>query len=77
MANKNHRKVFSPLNLPARMPLGATIIMWLLLDRLQPAGWIWGAIAVLLLFLWALWLYDVNTRRGVTLDELLNNNNRE
>lgn len=77
MKNKNHRKVFSSLNLPARMPLGASLIMWLLLDRLQPPGWVWGAVTVLLLFLWAMWLYDVNTRTPVTLDELLNKNYRE
>ncbi len=28
--------------LPPRLPILLGIVLWLLLDRLQPPGWVWG-----------------------------------
>ena len=32
----------APKYLPPQLPLGLGIILWLLLDRLQPPGYVWG-----------------------------------
>lgn len=39
-------------SLPARSPLLLTIVMWLLLDRLQSVQWAWGAVGVILVLIW-------------------------
>jgi hypothetical protein len=63
------REVFAVRNLPGRMPLGITLLLWLLLDRLQPKGWVWGAVSVLVVMLWGMWIWDVTTRDEVPLDD--------
>lgn len=45
MSKKNPRK-FHPNNLPARLPIWPAAIIWLVLDRTQPPGWVWGAVGV-------------------------------
>lgn len=35
-------KVVKYKNLPARLPVWPTIVLWLLLDRLRAPGWVWG-----------------------------------
>jgi hypothetical protein len=46
------RKVIHDSELPARLPIYPTITLWLLLDRTETAGWVWGATGVLMLFVW-------------------------
>ena len=46
------RKVFAYTALPTRLPTTFTLAMWLLLDRCQPPGWVWGATAVMVALLW-------------------------
>lgn len=49
-------RVIDRVELPTRMPIAATAISWLLLDRLEPNEWIWGAYWALIVFGWLLWL---------------------
>lgn len=72
MPKNKPRRVFAVANMPARPPLGATLVLWLLLDRLQPPGWVWGATSCAVLFLWLVWGHDVATRHSVSIDDLLN-----
>jgi len=45
-------KVVSHKNLPTRLPLGLTALVWLILDRLDVTDWVWGGIGALILILW-------------------------
>lgn len=38
--------------LPVRSPLSQTLVMWLLLDRLAPPGWVVGAVATIYTLAW-------------------------
>ncbi len=42
-----HLKVVAYKNLPSRPPFLQGILFWLLLDRLKPPGWVWGAVGCL------------------------------
>lgn len=68
---RNSRLVLSMTNMPLRLPWQATILLWLLLDRLHAPGWVWGAVGFLLVIVWISWLIDVCTHRNVELDSLL------
>ena len=53
---------FDAASLGTRLPIGGTIILWLLLDRLHAAGWVVGVVWTL----WGLvWAADV---AGVVID---------
>ena len=58
-------KVVHTKNLPFKMPLGSTIILGLLLDRLQVAGWIWGVAITLIVIYWVLWIVSVWTKEYI------------
>jgi hypothetical protein len=49
---KNSDKVISSKNLPARLPLWTTILMWLVLERLNAPGWVWGVVGTIFVVLW-------------------------
>lgn len=38
------KKVIAFKNMPSRIPFWCLFIVWLMLDRLKPAGWIVGAV---------------------------------
>lgn len=42
--------------LPTKCPLFGTIVLWLLLDRLDAAQWVWGAVGVVVLVVWIVWI---------------------
>lgn len=48
-------KVIHPENLPTRAPLWSSVVMWLLLDRLQPPGWWWGVVGTVFALFWISW----------------------
>ena len=37
-------KVLSIKNLPTRLPIGTTALLWMLLDRLHVPSWVWGSV---------------------------------
>lgn len=45
--------------LPMPSPLLITLVTWLLLDRIEAPGWVWGACGVMLLILAAVWIADL------------------
>lgn len=61
------RRVISAKNLPMRMPLWPTLTLWLLLDRWHSPAWVWGALGAFIVFVWAIWLFDVNHRLDIDL----------
>jgi hypothetical protein len=38
------RKALSNKNQPKRVSLAGALLVWLLLDRFQPPGWVWGVV---------------------------------
>lgn len=70
------RLTLAGANLPMRMPLLLTIVTGLLLDRFHMPLWVWSMVAMLLLFLWIIWIYDVQTRTNVELESFLPNQKR-
>lgn len=71
MPNPTVRRVIDAAHLPMRMPLWPTATLWLLLDRLQMPGWVWGATGLFILTAWGVWINDVRTRETIPLDDLL------
>ena len=45
-------KWIHPSNIPLKLPLTPSIVLWLLLDRLQAAGWVQGVAYTILGILW-------------------------
>ena len=45
-------KVIHPKNLPTRLPMLLTAVIFLALDRYQPPGWLCGVAYTLLALLW-------------------------
>lgn len=39
-------------NLPAPLPLFPTLTLYLVLDKWDAAGWVWGAVGVVMVFIW-------------------------
>lgn len=51
------KKVVAMKYLPTRAPSLSTIVMWLFLDRLHAAQWIWGAVGVVYVVAWIAFIY--------------------
>lgn len=49
-------RTINPNNLSPRMPLISTIAWFLLLDRFNAPGWVWGVIGVLTSAAWVAWI---------------------
>lgn len=58
-------KKISYKNLPVRWPLWSSITTWLLLDRLQPPGWVWGAVGCVFALLWIILIIAFFTEEHV------------
>ena len=39
-------------NLPHTLPVNFTLMMWLLLDRFQAPGWVWGVVGTVVVLAW-------------------------
>jgi hypothetical protein len=50
----NKHKVIPLSRMPGRLPITSTIAWYLLLDRLDAAEWVWGAMAVLVGVSWVI-----------------------
>jgi len=60
-----HRKVIDGKQLPAKLPITFTAMMWLLLDHLQPFGWVQGMIWTLVAIVWILSIFAVWTQDSI------------
>jgi hypothetical protein len=74
MRKNKPRRVFVAAEMPVRIPLGPTILIWLLLDRFRPSGWVWGAGGLMVVIMWVIWGIDAATRQNVSIDDLLRKN---
>jgi hypothetical protein len=59
-AERNY--VISKKNIPTYPPFQFTAIVYLLLDRFQPAEWVWGVAWTILVLLWIGALYNILLR---------------
>lgn len=50
-------KVIGRNQLSAALPIHMTVTSWLLLDRFQPAQWVWGAVGAFVAICWIACIY--------------------
>jgi len=50
------KKVISKKNLPTRSPIMATVVYVLAMDYWNAPQWLWGAVGLLLVFIWIAWI---------------------
>ena len=63
----NKRIVVADKHVPLPfVPIFPTITLWLLLDRLSAPGWVWGAVGMIVAFLWVTYIVDFFTRETRT-----------
>lgn len=59
------RRVVASKNLQTKSPITVGVVYWLLLDRFNAPGWLYGVvgtIAVIWLFIWIVsWFFEVET----------------
>ena len=63
------RYVIRQDNLPMRSPLLATLLAWLVMERLSSPEWVWGAIGLFLAIIWIVWFIDLFKTRPLDLIE--------
>lgn len=61
------RKALSGKNHPRRLGLSFYAVMWLLMDRWQPAAWVWGVVGTICALLFIFTLFDFFTAEDVEL----------
>lgn len=49
---KRPRYVLPVSVLPTRLPIGLTAIVYLILDRFDAPGWVWGVVGTVMALLW-------------------------
>ena len=57
---KKKKRVVAPSSLPTRIPLWPTIVIYLLLEKLQATGLVQGIVYTLLVVWWILVIYNSN-----------------
>lgn len=63
-------KVISNKNLPARPPLWSSMTAWLMLDRFDAPGWVYGVVGCLFVLLWIFYFCTWVTHEATELREL-------
>jgi hypothetical protein len=53
------------------IPLQLTAIVYLLLDKFQAAGWVWGVVGTLLALIWLVGIISILTAKYVDITPLL------
>lgn len=61
------RKALATKNAPRRLSLSFYAVVWLMMDRLQPDGWVWGVVGVLCAILFLVSLIDFITAKEIEL----------
>jgi len=67
----SNKKVISYKNLPTRFPLQSTILYVMALFYFNAPQWLFGVVGVLLVLMWATWVYSVFEKEKVDVSELL------
>ena len=57
---KKKKRVVAPSSLPTRIPLWPTIVIYLLLEKLQATGVVQGIVYTLLVIWWVVAIYNSN-----------------
>lgn len=65
------KKVISHKNLPSKLPVFQTIVLWLFLDRLNAPSWLMGAIGAVWLILFVAAIYLVNHQQEVDIANVI------
>lgn len=52
------QRVISRKSLPAKLPIWTTVLMFLLLDRFNAPGWVWGGMGVIFAIAWIVSVYQ-------------------
>lgn len=58
-------RVIKRSNQPIHVPVGTTVLLWLVLDRLHAAGWVQGVAWTMMALLWAGAIYSIWTEEEV------------
>jgi hypothetical protein len=61
------RRALAGKNRPRSIGLTFYAVVWLLLDRFDPPGWVWGVVATLCAIILALSLWDIFSAEDVEL----------
>lgn len=64
-----NRKVISFKNLPSRFPVLSTIVFYLLLDKLNSPGWLWGVVGTVMGLVWIGAIIAIWTQKQVDIFE--------
>lgn len=56
-----NRKVISYKNLPSKIPLLSSAVAYLLLEKFNAAGWVWGVFITLFSLIWIVMIYGLAT----------------
>lgn len=67
---KKH-KVFDRKQLPAHLPLLSTMVAYLMLDKFNAVGWVWGCVGTVYAILWLGSIISLLTEEPI---DLLNKN---
>jgi hypothetical protein len=64
------KKVLHRSHLPSKLPLGITCVAYLMLDKFNAVGWVWGAVGLLFALIWIAAIVAVVNEESVKLKEL-------
>jgi hypothetical protein len=56
--------------IPSHWPIYGTVTGWLLLDRLNAAGWVWGVWGTIMVIAWIVLGFDIFNSKQVEVDLL-------
>lgn len=65
------RNVISRKNLPTSSPVTFMAVLYLLLDKFNAPGWVWGAVGLLMLFIFIAWITSMVTDNQI---DIINRN---
>ena len=64
-------KVLHPRHLPTKLPILTTAVIYLVMDKFHPAGWVWGVVITLLVIYWIASIVALGRDKFVSPTELL------
>ena len=59
------KNVISKKNLPTRSPILATVVYVLAMDYWNAPQWFWGAIVLIMVFIWIVWAVSFFTEKEI------------
>lgn len=62
-------KVISINNLPKKLPLQSSILAYLLLEKFNPDGWVWGTVITIFVYLWLVQIAHILTQDSIDVFE--------